>query len=315
MSASVVKDRRHRLLHALAVSLRGSDRVIIGYLAVEACLVLLFGRSREPAWMLYVALHAVLIAAVIGLVSLSDRLRSRWLVVARDWYPALYILIVFKLLGALVPAVHPRTYDGALLAWDRALFGSHPGSFFDALATPAVTEILRACWLSYFLLPIVVALPLYLRPDRRAFHETVHMLLWGWLISYLGYYAVPALGPGYFPATIPAPAAVSTDGVTRSVALALFALEGRMFDIFPSGHAIIALLVLWQAARQTIKGWMLLVPVVAGLLIATVFLRYHYGVDVVAGVIIAGIIVVVFRLGRRHSGIERGAAGSGVAST
>ena len=102
-------------------------------------------------------------------------------------------------------------------------------------------------------------------------------------MSYLGYYALPALGPGYFPETIPAPECVNTPGVTRSVALTLFSLEGRMHDIFPSGHTIIALLVLWQGRRHRVRGWPLLIPLVAGLVAGTVYLRYHYGVDVLAG--------------------------------
>ena len=62
---------------------------------------------------------------------------------------------------------------------------------------------------------------------------------------------------------------------------------------FPSGHTIIALLVLWQAARHRVRGWPFLVPIVAGLICGTVYLRYHYGVDVLAGIIIAAAIALM----------------------
>lgn len=272
--------------------IRPVDWVVIAYLAIEAGLVLM-GSGREPRWPWFLAAHAVLIAGIIGLARTAAASSSRFLLFLRDWYPALCIVIVFSMLGALVPAAHPRTYDDMLLQWDRTIFGGHPGAWFDGLASPLTTEILRACWLSYFAMPFLLGASLYLRPNRSAFHEMVLALILGWLLSFLGYYAVPALGPGYFPESVPAPESVGASGVTQSVVQVLFTLEGRKHDIFPSGHTIIALLALWQARRHGLKWWPALAPVVAGLIVGTVFLRYHYGVDVVAGAIIAAAVALV----------------------
>jgi len=272
-------------------SLRASDLVVIGYLLVESALIVLFARRPESDWLLHLGINAAMIAGIYVLIRGAGRGRNRVMRIARDWYPALYVLAIFKELGVLVPAVHPATYDELLLVWDRAIFGDHPGSFFDAISSPFVTEIMRGCWLSYFVLPFVVCVPLYLRERRAAFDETVHALILGWLISYLGYYALPALGPGYFPDTIPAPECVNDPGVTQSVALTLFSLEGRMHDIFPSGHTIIALIALWQAARHRLRWWPALIPIVCGLVMGTVYLRYHYGVDVLAGFLIAAAVI------------------------
>lgn len=271
-------------------ALRASDWVVIAYLIVESALILFFARRPESEWLVNLGINAAMIAGIFLLVWGAQRGRLRVVRIARDWYPAFYVLAIFKQLGVLVPAVHPATYDDLLLAWDRAIFGQHPGAFLDAISSPIVTEIMRACWLSYFVLPFVLCVPLYVRPGRAAFDEAVCVLVLGWLISYLGYYALPALGPGYFPETIPVPTCVNDPGVTQSVALTLFSLEGRMHDIFPSGHTIIALLVVWQAARHKLRGWLLLIPLVCGLVLGTVYLRYHYGVDVLAGFIIAAAV-------------------------
>jgi len=277
--------------------LRASDWVVIAYLLVESALIVLFARRPESEWLFNLGINAVMAAGIFLLTWGAERSRLRVVRIVRDWYPALYVLVIFKQLGVLVPAVHPATYDDLLLAWDRAIFGRHPGAFFDTISSPIVTEIMRACWLSYFVLPFVLCAPLYVRPNRAAFHEAVSALVLGWLISYLGYYALPALGPGYFPETVPAPVCVNDPGVTQSVAQTLFTLEGRMHDIFPSGHTIIALLALWQAARHKLRGWPLLIPLVCGLVMGTVYLRYHYGVDVLAGILIAAAVAasVIYR--------------------
>jgi len=291
MTESLNRDRPRR-------GLRTADWIVFAYLLVESALIVLFARRPESEWLFNLGVNALMAAAIFLLVWCAKRSGLRAVRIVRDWYPAFYVLLIFKQLGVLVPAVHPATYDDLLLVWDRAIFGRHPGEFFDAISSPIVTEIMRGCWLSYFVLPFVLCVPLYLRPKRAAFDEAVSVLVCGWLISYLGYYALPALGPGYFPQTIPAPTCVNDPGVTQSVALTLFSLEGRMHDIFPSGHTIIALLVLWQAARHKLPLWPLLVPPICGLILGTVYLRYHYGVDVLAGFLIALGVIAATVAGR-----------------
>lgn len=289
-----------RALETATRSMRASDVVMAAYLAVEAGLILL-ARTRLEKWWILLLVHGALLAGVVLLARVPAGSKPRALRLLRDFYPVLYIPLIFKQLAVLVPAVNPGTWDARLLSWDRAIFGGYPGRWFDALASPILTEILRACWLSYFLLPFVVAVPLYLRRDRAAFQETVSVLVTGWLLSFLGYYAFPALGPGYFPDAVPAPACVDHSGATGRIALALFSLEGPMMrDIFPSGHTIIAMLALYQAFRHRLWFRYLLVPVTAGLLAGTVYLRYHYGVDVAAGAVVAVAVVLCFRVKKRR---------------
>lgn len=275
--------------------LRPWDRVVICYLLIETVLIVLNTRNLN-GWPLYVLVHAGLLTGVVLLARFGTNSPIRAVRIARDWYVVIYILAIFKMLGVLVPAISPTTYDQELLDWDHRIFGCQPGAFLDPIATPILTEVLRACWLSYFILPFLVGVPLYRRRDKSGFHEAVTVLVTGWLISFLGYYLVPAWGPGYYPDTIPAPDCVAGPGVTQTIALSLFKLEGRMNDVFPSGHAIIAVLVLWLAKRNRIKGWWLIIPLVLGLLVGTVYLRYHYGVDLIAGLLIAICVIRVATL-------------------
>jgi membrane-associated phospholipid phosphatase len=58
-------------------------------------------------------------------------------------------------------------------------------------------------------------------------------------------------------------------------------LEGVKRDFFPSGHTGIALLVLVLAYRYEKRlFWIILIPALL-LIVATVYCRYHYVVDVV----------------------------------
>ena len=60
-----------------------------------------------------------------------------------------------------------------------------------------------------------------------------------------------------------------------------------MRDVFPSGHAAVAAVVQWYSFQYVplLGRWLL--PLTASLLLSTVYLGYHYAVDVVAGLLLA----------------------------
>jgi len=273
------------------------DWVALGYLGVVVVLVLGF-RSRISGWPLLAAAHLALGLLILLLIQLHRRHQWGWMECPRLWYPMLLIPAIFKLNGILVPQVNPRDLDMELLSWDRAIFGDHPAAYLTWLEAPWVTDVLRLCWMSYFILPFVVAVPFYLKRfcqvrERGPFLELVLALSTGWYVSYLGYFLTPAIGPGYYSGQVGAPP-VFSGGTTTVMLDTLFHLEGtRVRDICPSGHVIIAVLATWSAFRYRLVFRWLLVPVVLGLVLGTVYLRYHYGVDVLAGLAISVAVILV----------------------
>ena len=79
------------------------------------------------------------------------------------------------------------------------------------------------------------------------------------------------------------------------------ALEGIQWDAFPSGHTAIAIIVLAMAARYQRRLFYPLLVITVSLMISTVYLRYHYVIDVIAGVLLAvWCLGVTFWLYREH---------------
>jgi membrane-associated phospholipid phosphatase len=70
-------------------------------------------------------------------------------------------------------------------------------------------------------------------------------------------------------------------------------LEKTKLDVFPSGHTMISvavLIVAWKRARDVF--WWLL-PIATGLIISTVYCRFHYVVDLIAGTALAFVFVPI----------------------
>ena len=72
-------------------------------------------------------------------------------------------------------------------------------------------------------------------------------------------------------------------------------MESCPRDCFPSGHTEIPLITLWLAYRFKRRLFWVYLPIVMGLVCSTVYLRYHYVIDVIAGMALAGIVILLAR--------------------
>jgi membrane-associated phospholipid phosphatase len=108
----------------------------------------------------------------------------------------------------------------------------------------------------------------------------VTVLLTGLFLSYLGYFVVPAVGPHHF--LVPRPAILDGWILGGRFHAALMAAEWEMPDAFPSGHALMSMIVIVLAWRHHRRVFRWIVLPASGCILATVALRYHYVVDVVA---------------------------------
>jgi membrane-associated phospholipid phosphatase len=283
----------------VAARLRPEEALLF---AAGAVLVALM--AATGAWLTPTAVQAGLLAAaaaLAALVGLRAYARERPRVppalarraatqatvrVARDFLPFVLALALYAGLHDLTPVLGRTTVDAALVALDRRLFGVDIARWLGQFAAPTLTAFLLACYLSFFFAQVILALILYRSEQRRHFREFVVSLSCVTVLGYAGYLLIPAVGPcqyqaNLFPAPLPA-----GDTVMRTIHL-LDALRGQSRDCFPSLHTAATACVLvfaWRSARFVFITYL---PIALGLFISTLYLRYHYGVDVIAGFITA----------------------------
>ena len=125
-----------------------------------------------------------------------------------------------------------------------------------------------------------------------AFRVSLCALLLTYYVSYLLYFVTPAMGPRFYLAEYQTLPLVGL-WLTAPLQAILDGLEGIQRDAFPSGHTAIALIVLAMAARDQRHRFYPLLGVTVSLVISTVYLRYHYVIDVIAGVILAAVCLGV----------------------
>jgi len=288
----LAKPEKHRMPAVDAVCpvkplsrIAASDVITCGYLVIIGVLATVFA-ERIPQWWWYPVMHAVLVLGLsVFLWKLPPAPRG-WMLFVRWWYPAFLIPPIFSELPYLVHPVNPHDMDAQLTAVDFALFGVHPTLWLEAITVPWLTESMQLAYMTFYFLPFVLCVPLYRRRRLLAFRVALCALLLTYYASYLLYFVTPARGPRFYLASLQT---LPLTGVwlTAPLQAGLDVLEGVQRDAFPSGHTAIACVVLALAMRYQRRQVPVLLVVVASLVMSTVYLRYHYVIDVIAGGLLA----------------------------
>jgi membrane-associated phospholipid phosphatase len=265
--------------------IRTEDAVTLGYLGCVTSLVILFHERIDGAW-IYPLIHLAWGGAVLAVIWLASRSQHPFWIHLRNWYHLISIPLAFRELHYLVHPINPKDLDPLFVQWDLALFGAHPTVWIERWMHPWVTEYLQIVYSSFYFLPVILGVLLWRRQNWEGFRTTMVGVVTAFYLSYLGYFLFPALGPRFEIAHLQT-APLEGLWLTQPIRNALDHLELIQRDAFPSGHTGVSLLVLYYARRFLPQSFLPFLVVVASLGFSTVYLRYHYVVDVLAGVILA----------------------------
>lgn len=224
-----------------------------------------------------------LMALLFLVPSLQKKTQKRWFAVFRDWSVLPIIIFIYLGNNRLVPLVHPRDVDEMLVALDRRLFAGHdPTVLLEGATFPFLTEVFQLVYASFYFLPFCLCLLLYRRGERYSFRICSAVIVFGFYLSFLGYYLFPAVGPRF---TLDHLQSFSLSGVWVFAAVRdlLDAASNMARDCFPSGHTLVSYLTVVLAYRYLRSRFLLFLVWSVLLAVSTVYLRYHYVADILAG--------------------------------
>jgi membrane-associated phospholipid phosphatase len=274
------------------------DLVSIVFLLFLIGLNLIFF-ARVPYWVELVSINLAVIALIVFLARGAKEKKTRLLVGMHRWYCYLIILFVFKEIYLMVHPINPTDYDNVLIAVDHWVFGVNPTQWMAQFAHPVLTEIFQIAYFSYYILFIILGLELYRRYAIADFDKAAFIIVYGFYLSYLGYFALPGVGPRF---TLHDFALLETElpglfltNTLRAIINAgesipeirAHAIDVVQRDVFPSGHTQLTILVMALGFRYRLKSRWVLLTFGSLLIVATIYLRYHYVVDLVAGALFA----------------------------
>ena len=262
------------------------DKVILGYLAALAVPILAVWQ-RLPEAPLLLAAHVLGAALIVYQVKRPNR--STW--VFRNWYPLLYVACSYKEMALLIPAIWRSNADQWLADLDYRFWRAHPTIWLERIHSPQLTEFLQVVYTLFIPAVLFVAALLWRRRQYADFQYYAFLIALGFLVSYVGYVLVPARGPRFLLQPLQH---IPLSGLWLFPHLqsTLDRLESAHYDCFPSGHTEMSILAWWGSRMIAKPLFRLYFLYTLGIIFATVYLRYHYSVDVLAGAAVAAALIL-----------------------
>lgn len=187
-------------------------------------------------------------------------------------------------------ALDPQLLDAPLLELDHQLFGTTPAAALDRFVRPETVEWFAFFYYLHFLLVALHVIGgLVFDTGRRRYELLLGIVLVA-CIGHTVYTLVPGVGPyAAFPSLFEHP--LQGGFFWRQVVHAVTA-AGAQLDIFPSLHTAYPVFFTLHAIRHRARlpfrlTWLPTLFITANIVVATVFLRWHYGIDLVGGTLLA----------------------------
>lgn len=193
--------------------------------------------------------------------------------------------------AGFLPAVNSGSLDAELYALDLTWFGMEPALYFDGFVSSESSEWFSFFYYGYFLLLASHIFPIvFFGRDHRVLAEFALGMTLVCTIGQTCYMLVPGFGPYHHTPELfqnQLPPGFWWDLVTDVVDRG-----GAQKDIFPSLHtALPTFILLFSFHNRGLYPYRYTWPIVAfvtgNIVIATMFLRWHYLIDIVAGLLLA----------------------------
>ena len=267
---------------------RPADIVTICY-QIFIMITICFHFFSVPNPVLLLGYHLIIIALLLWLPYAKPNKMVNWL---RTFNPLIIIPTNFHELHYLVHNVNPVDFDELLIRIDHALFGVHPTVWLEHFSHPVIVEYLQIVYATFYFLPVILVLILCKRKEREGVNFFIYIIVLGFYISYMTYFLVPAIGPRF---TLNHLQMNPVTGLwaTQAIIDTLNFLEDIQRDAFPSGHTEMTILTMIYAWRFSKKYFWVLSIIGSSMIISTVFLRYHYVIDIIAGALLAYIVYLI----------------------
>jgi len=274
--------------------LKAFDVIVVIFYIILTMLHIIF-HNRIETWGTWVAINVAIILFSFLLAYMESKYDNAFWNGLHYWYVVPITLLTFKQLYYMVNPIRVIDYDYIFIEIDRWIFGTDPTHLLHQLSNPLLTEVLQIIYGMFYLLPILLGIFLLRKKRFVAMDFAVFSIVYGFLLSYLGYFTFPGIGPRFTLhefSTIneQLPGIFFTNFLRELVNVGESIPSGTLNpadvvqrDIFPSGHTMITLIVIFLSVRLKSRSRFFFVPVGSLLIFSTVYLWYHYVIDLAGG--------------------------------
>jgi membrane-associated phospholipid phosphatase len=273
---------------------RLTDLVLLGAVLVYGLLAAVF-HARVERWQRIVPSICLIVVGYLAANAVAQRVRHRFLrFFLRTASVQLLIYFVYRFSIDLVHIFFSGWNDARLIRFEAALVGGQPTLWLQRFVRPGLTEWLMFCYVFYIAVYPILSAILYFRRGEDTNEEYLFFVSLIVVLCTAGSLLYPVAGPmreigDRF--TVPLRGHFFTN-MSELIRTKVHRPGGAM----PSIHCGAATMMWWCAYRFSRPTFCVLAPIVLSLYVSTVYGRFHYASDVVAGIAAAFLAMLLGNL-------------------
>jgi hypothetical protein len=274
---------------------RRSEWIVTGYFIYTSILALIVP-LRPPIPTITVALNLTILAGYALLIFADSLRRQEFLSIVRDWYPMPLMLLAYREMGWFAPGHHSYYLELRWVTWDRLVLRQWGLQAAIESLGPVLPSMLEISYtLVYAIAPSCLAI-LYLYRRRECVDSFLFTFMLGVLLCYVQFPFWPSEPPR---TVFPGEDFPTIETVFRRFNWAMLGGYGIHTSVFPSAHvsgAFSAAFAMMRVLQD--KPWVGRFLLTLAILIATatVYGRYHYLADALAGLAMSFLAVGITRI-------------------
>ncbi len=269
-----MKTELRKNLHAL-------DKVTLLYLFITTIFIGLAWNDLDNK-LLPLGFRILTILIIYGMAYYHELFRGGVMQFIRYAYPLILVIYLYPETDHF-NNIFFENQDPFFCRVEETTFGFQPSLvLLERFPKLWIIELMSFGYFSYYLLIFGFSLILFLS-DMKLFYRLTFVIIASFYIYYLVFILLPVAGPQYF---FPPPEnEVPTAYLFSRMLKLVQELGERPTGAFPSSHVGIVLIIIWYTFKH-FKNWLyVVIPLSVILTISTVYLKAHYGIDIIAATI------------------------------
>ncbi len=264
------------------------DFLFLGFLLITTILLLCSWNQTSNIINLLLT-RGIIFGISLGFVFFNPIVKSSLFTLFRNIYPVLFAGY-FYTETVYYNKLFFENLDPIFINFDQWLFGFQPSlEFSKTFSNPWLAELMYFGYFSFYFIIIGFIVAMCFK-CKALFLENIFKLTFSLLFFYLIFTIFPAAGPQFYFDEFER--AVPTNGYWfQDIMHAIQAGAEQPTGAFPSSHVGVTVVVLLLAKKSLPIFYKVCLPLALILILSTVYIKAHYAVDAIFGILIAPIIV------------------------
>jgi hypothetical protein len=257
------------------------DVITILYALVSG-IILLFASFKLDNIQTRLLIRIAIIAIIVFIAFFLDNKKNRALRIIRNFY-FLPVILYFISEGDYINNIFFPDLDRYMANFELTIFSEHPGvAMSKALHFKWFSELMSISYLMYYLIFVYFFVRIY-RKNRDQFAYVsfvVNMIIY---MTFIIFILCPVAGPQYY--LVPPDNQIPDGYIFRDLARWIFLKTDLPASALPSLSSLLLCVICYLAFRNLKPLFKVILPLSILILIASVYLKLHYAVDVFAGLL------------------------------